>query len=145
MQTDPTLLGPTMLWLVASVCMKPQQRWHLLALVAYSLKPVKLLGPCKRMQHCGQQHPTMSGPTMLWLVASVCMGLKSTCFFRKPLASSKGAKSKWLQKTQRFYHRIKLNKAKSFSEPSSSQGRHLSKVSAVLNGRESVTSAGQKH
>ena len=38
---------------VASVCMEPQQRWHLLALVAYSLKSVKLLGPCKRTQrHC---------------------------------------------------------------------------------------------
>ena len=24
----------------------------MLALVAYSLKPVKLLGPCKRMQYC---------------------------------------------------------------------------------------------
>ena len=43
MQTDPTLLGPTMLWLVAFVCMEPQQCWHLLALVAYSLKQVKLL------------------------------------------------------------------------------------------------------
>ena len=29
-----------------------KQCWHLLALVAYSLKPVKLLGPCKRTQHC---------------------------------------------------------------------------------------------
>ena len=37
---------------VASVCMKPQQCWHLLALVTYSLKPVKFLGPCKRTQHC---------------------------------------------------------------------------------------------
>ena len=37
---------------VASVCMEPQQCRHLLALtVAYSLKPVKLLGPCKRTQH----------------------------------------------------------------------------------------------
>ena len=59
----PTLLGPTMLWLDASVCMEPQQYWHLLALVAYSLKPVKLLGPCKRTQYFidGQQHPTMLG------------------------------------------------------------------------------------
>ena len=32
--------------------MEPQQCWHLLALVAYRLKPVKVLGPCKRMQHC---------------------------------------------------------------------------------------------
>ena len=37
---------------VASVCMEPQRCWHLLALVMYSLKPVKLLGPCKRTQHC---------------------------------------------------------------------------------------------
>ena len=51
-QQHPTLLGPTMLGLVASVCMEPQQCWHLLAFVAYSLKPVKLLGPCKRTQHC---------------------------------------------------------------------------------------------
>ena len=36
-----TLLGK----LVASVCIEPQQCWHLLALVVYSLKPVKLLGP----------------------------------------------------------------------------------------------------
>ena len=32
--------------------MAPQQCWQLLALVAYKLKPVKLLGPCKRTQHC---------------------------------------------------------------------------------------------
>ena len=61
MQTDPTLLGPTMLWLVASVCMEPQQCWHLLALVAYSLKPVKLLGPCKRTQHCWPTTPNNVG------------------------------------------------------------------------------------
>ena len=29
---------------VVSVCMEPQQCWHLLAFVAYSLKPVKLPG-----------------------------------------------------------------------------------------------------
>ena len=56
-QQHPTLLGPTMLWLVASVCMEPQQCWLLLALVAYSLKPVKLLGPCKRTQHCWPTTP----------------------------------------------------------------------------------------
>ena len=46
----------------------------MLALVAYSLKPVKRLGPCKRTQHCivGQQHATM-----LWPVVSVCMGLNA--------------------------------------------------------------------
>ena len=56
MQTDATLLANNTQhrWAqhVASVCMESQQYWHLLALVAYSLKPVKLLGPCKRTQHC---------------------------------------------------------------------------------------------
>ena len=42
---------------VASVCMEPQQCWHLLTLVAYSLIPVKLLGPCKRMQDCWPTTP----------------------------------------------------------------------------------------
>ena len=50
-----------MLWLVASVCMEPQQCWHLLALVAYSLKPVKLLGPCKRTQYCWPKTPDNVG------------------------------------------------------------------------------------
>ena len=61
MQTDPTLLDPTMLWLVASVCMEPQQCWHLFTLVVYSLKPVKLLGPCKRTQHCWPTTPNNVG------------------------------------------------------------------------------------
>ena len=56
MQTDATLLANNTqhCWAqhVASVCMEPQQCWHLLALFAYSLKPVKLLGPYKQMQHC---------------------------------------------------------------------------------------------
>ena len=56
MQTDATLLANNTQHCrakhVASVCMEPQQCWHLLALVAYSLKQVKLLGPCKRTQHC---------------------------------------------------------------------------------------------
>ena len=50
-----------MLWLVASVCMEPRQCWHWLALVAYSLKPVKLLGPCKRTQHCWPTTPNKVG------------------------------------------------------------------------------------
>ena len=58
MQTDPTLLGPTMLWLVASVCIGTTT---MLALVAYSLKPVKLLGPCKRTQHCWPTTPNNVG------------------------------------------------------------------------------------
>ena len=57
----PTLLGPTKLSLVATICMEPQQCWHLLALVAYSLKPVKLLGPCKRTQHCWSTTPNNVG------------------------------------------------------------------------------------
>ena len=32
-QQHPTLLGLTMLWLVASDCMEPQQCWHLLGIV----------------------------------------------------------------------------------------------------------------
>ena len=55
-QMDATLLANNTqhCWAqhVASVCMEPQQYWHLLALVAYSLKPVKRLVPCKRTQHC---------------------------------------------------------------------------------------------
>ena len=61
MQTDATLLANNTqhCWAqhVASVCMEPQQCWQLLALVAYSLKPVKLLGPCKRTQHCWPKPP----------------------------------------------------------------------------------------
>ena len=41
--------------------MEPQQCWHLLALVAYSLKPVKLLGPCKRTQDCWPTTPNNVG------------------------------------------------------------------------------------
>ena len=41
--------------------MEPQQCWHLLVLVAYSLKPVKLLGPCKRTQHCWPTTPNIVG------------------------------------------------------------------------------------
>ena len=48
MQTDPTLWAPQH---VVTCCVRlhgtmAQQRWP------YSLKPVKLLGPCKRTQHC---------------------------------------------------------------------------------------------
>ena len=56
MQTDATLLANNTEHCrpqhVASVCMELQKCWHLLALVSYSLKPVKLLGPCKRTQQC---------------------------------------------------------------------------------------------
>ena len=63
---------------VASVCMEPQQCWHLLTLVSCSLKPVKLLGPCKRQTDATllaknpQQHATM-----LRHFASACMGLNT--------------------------------------------------------------------
>ena len=45
---------------VASVCMEPHQCLHLLALVAYSLKPVKFFGPCKRTQHCWPKTPNIT-------------------------------------------------------------------------------------
>ena len=37
--------------------MEPQQCWHLLVPLAYSLKAVKLLGPRKRSQHCWPKTP----------------------------------------------------------------------------------------
>ena len=75
MQTEATLLANNTqhCWAqhVASVSMEPQQCWHLSALVAYSLKPVKLLGPCKRTQHWLLATNPQQHATMLWLVASV--------------------------------------------------------------------------
>ena len=50
MQTDATLLGPT-------CCVRLHGTPTMLALVAYSLKPVKLLGPCKRTQHFWPKTP----------------------------------------------------------------------------------------
>ena len=44
------LLGPT-------CCARLHGTTTMLALVAYSLKPVKLLGPCKRTQHCWPKAP----------------------------------------------------------------------------------------
>ena len=41
--------------------MEPQQCWHSLELVAYSLRPVNLLGPCKRTQHCWPTTPNNVG------------------------------------------------------------------------------------
>ena len=63
-QQHPALLGPTMLWLVASVCMEPQQCWHLLRIV---WNQSNFQGPCERTQ----QEPTTPNivgccwPTML--------------------------------------------------------------------------------
>ena len=42
-QQHPTLWAQHCCDLFASVCMEPQQCWHLFVLVAHSLKPVKLL------------------------------------------------------------------------------------------------------
>ena len=39
----------------------------MLALVGYSLKPVKLLGPCKRTQHCWPTTPNNVECCWLWL------------------------------------------------------------------------------
>ena len=50
MQTDATLLGPT-------CCVRLHGTTTMLALVGYSLKPVKLLGPCQRTQHCWPKKP----------------------------------------------------------------------------------------
>ena len=61
MQTDATLLANNTqhCWAqhVASVRMESQQCWQLLAVVTYSLNPVKLLGPYKRTQHCWPKTP----------------------------------------------------------------------------------------
>ena len=58
MQTDTTLLANIMqhCWAqrVASICIGTTT---VLALVVYSLKPVKLLSPCKRTQHCWPRTP----------------------------------------------------------------------------------------
>ena len=55
MQTDAKLLvsNTQHCWVqhVASVSAELQQCYHLLALVAYSVKPVKLLDWCKRTKH----------------------------------------------------------------------------------------------
>ena len=45
----PNIIGPNN---VVTCCVRLHGTTTMLALVAYSLKPVKLLGPCKRMQHC---------------------------------------------------------------------------------------------
>ena len=65
-------------------CMEPQQCWHLLALVAYSLKPVKLLGPCKRTQHCWPTTPNNVGSC--WhLLCQFAWALKLTTFMQASL------------------------------------------------------------
>ena len=46
---------------VVTCCVRLHGTTTMLALVAYSLKPVKLLGPCKRTQHCRQTTPNNVG------------------------------------------------------------------------------------
>ena len=62
--TTRNIVGPNMLRLFA---------WNQnnVGIVAYSLKPVKLLGQCKRTQHCWPKPPMLS----------VCMGLKPRCLY----------------------------------------------------------------
>ena len=66
----PPILRTRLCWAqhVAFVCMKLQQCWHLLVLVAYSLKPVKLLGQCK---HCRR----LKTPSTRNNVATCCLRL----------------------------------------------------------------------
>ena len=46
---------------VVTCCVRLHGTTTMLALVAYSLKPVKLLGPCKRTQHCWPTTPNNVG------------------------------------------------------------------------------------
>ena len=55
MQKDPTPNN------VVTCCVRLHGTTTMLALVAYSLKPVKLLGPCKRTQHCRPTTPNNVG------------------------------------------------------------------------------------
>ena len=45
----PNIVGPNN---VVTCCVRLHGTTTMLALVAYSLKTVKLLGPCKQTQHC---------------------------------------------------------------------------------------------
>ena len=62
--TIPNIVGPNN---VVTCCVRLHGTTTMLALVAYSLKPVKLLGPCKRTQQ------VLTTPSN---VGSVCTGLK---------------------------------------------------------------------
>ena len=57
-QQHAILLGPT-------CCVRLHGATTMLVLVAYSLKPVKFLGPCKRTQHCWPATRNIVGPNML--------------------------------------------------------------------------------
>ena len=68
-QTEATVLANDFqhCWLlyVASVCTPVACCCVLLGVVAQSLKPVKLLAPCKRTQHCWPTTPNIVGCYML--------------------------------------------------------------------------------
>ena len=91
MQTDTTLLANNTqhCWAqyVVSVCMEPQQCCHLLALVAYSLKPVKLLGPCKRAQHCWPKTPNNT-QRCCNLLRPFAWALNTRFWYKRPSPSS---------------------------------------------------------
>ena len=54
----PNIVGPNN---VVTCCVRLYGTTTMLALVAYSLKPVKLLGPYKRTQHCWPTTPNNVG------------------------------------------------------------------------------------
>ena len=56
--TTPNIVGPNN---VVTCCARLHGTTTMLALVAYSLKPVKLLGPCNRTQHCWPTTPNNVG------------------------------------------------------------------------------------
>ena len=57
MQRDATLLANNTTLLGPTFCVRLHGTTTMLALVAYSLKPVKLFVPCKRTQHCWPKNP----------------------------------------------------------------------------------------
>ena len=70
--------------------MAPQQCWHFLALVAYSLKPVKPLGPYNRTQHCWS--------TTHNSVVTCCIRLHG------PLIVTHSTAVKWCDIISRYFH-----------------------------------------
>ena len=54
----PNIVGPNN---VVTCCVRLHGTTTMLALVAYSLKPVKRLSPCKRTQHCWPTTPNNVG------------------------------------------------------------------------------------
>ena len=73
--TSANIVGPT-------CCVRLHGATTMLALVG-TCCVVKFLGPCNwRTQHCWPKTPAKNPQqhaTMLWLVASVCMGLRPGC------------------------------------------------------------------